>query len=121
MARSILLAWCLIVLAAAAAICAPVVPSDSGWPQFLGPTRNGVSTETALLKTWPKDGPPVLWEREVGAGYSGPVISGERLILFHRLEDQEVVEALEAATGKPVWKFHYETKYRDSFGKGDGP
>jgi outer membrane protein assembly factor BamB len=63
----------------------------------------------------------VLWEKEVGEGYSGPVIAGDRLILFHRVGDEEVVECLDAATGKGRWKYAYATDYRDSFGKGDGP
>ncbi len=91
------------------------------WPQFLGPTRNGVSAETGLATSWPAKGPPVLWERAVGAGFSGPVVAGPRLILFHRVADKEVVECLEAATGKPRWKADYPTAYRDDYGKGDGP
>jgi outer membrane protein assembly factor BamB len=91
------------------------------WPQFLGPTRNAVSAETGLAKSWPDKGPPVLWEREVGEGYSAPVVSGDTLVLLHRVGDDEVVEALDAATGKPRWKFAYGTKYRDPLGKGDGP
>jgi outer membrane protein assembly factor BamB len=101
-------------------IClSPATATD--WPQFLGPTRNGASPETGLIASWPKTGPPVLWDREVGAGFSGPVIAGERLILFHRDDDNEVVEFLDAATGKGRWKFAYPTRYRDDFGKGDGP
>lgn len=91
------------------------------WPGFLGPHRNGVSAETGLLQTWPKQGPPLLWERPVGEGYSAPVIAGKRLILFHRVGDEEVVEALDAVTGKDGWKFTYPTNYVDDFGKGNGP
>jgi outer membrane protein assembly factor BamB len=83
--------------------------------------RNGVSSESGLLATWPNAGPPELWKHEVGAGYAGPVVAGEWLILFHRVDAEEVVEGLEAATGKPQWKHHYKTKYHDAFGKGDGP
>jgi outer membrane protein assembly factor BamB len=91
------------------------------WPQLLGPTRNGVAPETGLLASWPEKGPPVLWEKEVGEGYSGPVVSGDTLILFHRLGDRDVIEALGAADGKPKWKFDYPTAYSDMLGKGDGP
>jgi outer membrane protein assembly factor BamB len=91
------------------------------WPQFLGPTRNAVSAETGLAKSWPDKGPPVLWEREVGEGYSAPVVSGDTLILLHRVGDEEVVEALDAANGKPRWKFAYGTKYSDPYRKGNGP
>lgn len=97
----------------------PAVAAD--WPQFLGPQRNATSVETNLLQTWPTDGPPLLWEKPVGDGYSGPVIAGKRLILFHRLGDEEVVECLDAAAGQPQWKFAYPTHYQDDLGKGDGP
>ena len=46
------------------------------WPQFLGPTRNGVYAGTDLAKTWPTEGPPVVWQKKVGAGFSGPAVSG---------------------------------------------
>jgi len=95
--------------------------AGADWPQFLGPTRNGISTETGLLQTWSQKGPPVLWEREVGEGFSGPVVAGERLILFHRLDGDEVVECLDPATGKPRWKFGYACAYRDPLRKGNGP
>jgi outer membrane protein assembly factor BamB len=104
-------------LALAAAL---LVLAAADWPQFLGPSRNGTSPETGLLKTWPDKGPPVVWEREVGEGYSGPVVVGGRLVLFHRVGDEEVVECLDA-TGKAHWKAATPTSYIDSFGKGNGP
>jgi outer membrane protein assembly factor BamB len=70
---------------------------------------------------WPVSGPPVLWTKEVGSGFSGPVVAGGSLILFHRLGDQEVVERLEATTGKERWKTSYPTAYVDDYGKGNGP
>src|SRR4029077_19810927 len=81
----------------------------------------GVSAETGLMQTWADKGPPVVWEKEVGSGYSGPVVAGGRLILFHRVGDNEGVAGLEAAGGKERWQFAYPTAYRDDFGKGDGP
>src|SRR5690242_17524419 len=75
------------------------------WPQILGPSRNGTSTETGLLPTWPKKGPPLVWERKVGEGFSAPVVAGDRLILFHRVGDNDVVECLDPANGKERWKF----------------
>ena len=95
--------------------------SAADWPQFLGRDRNGISGETGLLTTWPESGPPNLWEKSIGEGYSGPVVAGNKLILFHRVDNQEVVECLEAATGKGQWKFAYATEYVDNFAKGNGP
>ena len=60
-------------------------------------------------------------ERPVGQGYSNPVVANGRLILFHREGDKEVVEALDAQTGKPLWSFDYSTTYRSDFGFGEGP
>src|SRR5207249_4774292 len=95
--------------------------SAADWPQFLGPARNGVSAETGLLAAWPKDGPPLLWERDIGIGYSGPVAAKDTVVLFHRVGDEDMVEALQAKRGKGIWHFKYATAYQDSFGKGDGP
>ncbi len=91
------------------------------WPQFLGPQRNCTSTETGLLQSWDEKGPPVLWQKSVGEGYSSPVIAGARLVLFHRVGDEEIVECLDAPNGKELWKHREATNYRDPLGKGDGP
>ena len=91
------------------------------WPQFLGPERNGVYAGPALATSWPKGGPRVAWRIPVGSGFAGPVVTAGRLILFHRIGNEEVVEALEASTGKPQWRFAYPTSYRDDFGFDEGP
>ena len=98
----------------------PAAPAPD-WPQLLGPERNGIYFGPPPSKTWPKEGPPVVWQRAVGAGFAGPAVSGERLIVFHRLNHHAVVECLEARTGKPNWKSEYATDYRDDFGFDDGP
>src|SRR5262249_12238442 len=69
-----------------------------------------------LRQAWPSQGPPVLWEKRVGAGLSGPVVAGTHLILFHRLDDREVVACLDAATGAERWPFPYPTAYTDGLG-----
>lgn len=91
------------------------------WPQFLGPRRDSTSTEKGLARTWPQGGPKRIWQREVGEGYSGPVIAGDKLILFHRVGNNEVVECLQAATGKALWKHTAPTQYEDALNKGNGP
>jgi outer membrane protein assembly factor BamB len=91
------------------------------WPQFLGPGRNSTSMETGLLQSWGEKGPPILWQKEIGEGFSAPVVAGERLILFHRIGNEEIVECLETASGKEMWKHREATNYSDPLGKGDGP
>jgi outer membrane protein assembly factor BamB len=100
-------------------LLSPVTAAD--WPQFRGPNRDGTSPETGLATTWPREGPPLLWQKKIGTGYSGPVIVGDRLILFHRLGDKEVVDCIRTTDQKSLWTSAYPTAYEDDFGKGDGP
>ena len=55
------------------------------WPEFMGPTRDQVSTETGLIDTLPPQGPPLLFEKPVGKGYSAPSVRGEMLVVHHRV------------------------------------
>lgn len=91
------------------------------WPQFLGPERNGVYRGPALAEKWGANGPRVVWRKPVGQGFSGPVVAGDRLILFHRVANEEVVEALDVRTGAGQWRYAYPTSYRDDFGFDEGP
>ena len=91
------------------------------WPQFLGPDRNGVYRGPALAETWPSGGPRVVWQKQVGEGFSGPVVAQGRVILFHRMANREIVESLDARTGASQWKYEYPTTYRDDFGFDEGP
>jgi outer membrane protein assembly factor BamB len=91
------------------------------WPQFLGPQRNGVYAGPALATSWPSGGPRKVWEKRIGQGFAGPVVAGDRLILFHRVGREEVVDAMDARTGEPRWHFAYPTTYRDDFGFDEGP
>jgi len=99
----------------------PLSLSAADWPQYLGPSRDGHSPETGLNWNWPKGGPPVAWAIDVGSGWAGPVVAGDRLILFHRVGDEEVVACLDPATGKEKWAAKYRTRYRDDFMFDDGP
>ncbi len=110
-----------LVFSVAVAVLFAAAGQASDWPQFLGPTRNGVYAGADLADAWPKDGPPVVWQKKVGQGFSGPAVASGKLILFHRLDDKETVECLEARTGKPIWRFDYSTGYRDDFGFDEGP
>jgi len=95
--------------------------AHADWPQFLGPNRDGSVAETNLALTWPKDGPAIVWKSKLGAGWSGPVVASNRVIVFHRQNDREVVECLNAATGARLWRNDYPATYRDDFGFDEGP
>lgn len=107
------------VHAAARPLPAGAQVADSA--SFLGPNHNGVIPETRLIDQWPAGGPRAVWEMTKGSGYAAPAVVGERLILFHRAGDEDVVECLRAATGERFWSFRYPTRYRDRYGYSDGP
>jgi outer membrane protein assembly factor BamB len=100
-------------------VTTPLAAND--WPQFLGPTRNGIYAGVPLNEKWPPAGPRVLWRKQIGQGLSGPVVAGNRLILFHRVDDREIVESFDALTGAAQWRHAYPTSYRDDFGFDEGP
>jgi outer membrane protein assembly factor BamB len=75
------------------------------WPQWRGPERTGSSTETGLLKEWPKDGPKLLWElKDIGNGYSTPSVVGNRLYVISNRDKDEYLLCLDAKDGKPIWQ-----------------
>lgn len=92
------------------------------WPQILGPDRNGhAAKDERLSAAWPKDGPKVVWERAVGRGFASISVAGGTAILFHREGDEQAVEALDAATGKPLWRHARPTRYVSTISEDDGP
>src|SRR6201993_3208677 len=62
------------------------------WTSFLGPSHNAMSTETRLQHKWPQGGPKLVWEMKKGTSYTSPAISGDRLVFFHRIGNEERVE-----------------------------
>ena len=79
------------------------------WPQFLGPERNSNSPQKNLIRSWPENGPEVLWSANIGIGYGGPVVKEGKVYLLDR--DDEVGDNLrcfDLANGKELWNFGYE-------------
>jgi len=78
------------------------------WPQYLGPDRNAVSTQKNILRTWPQQGPEVLWTVGVGIGFGGPVIKSGKVYILDR--DDKVGDKLrcfDLNNGKELWNFAY--------------
>ena len=78
------------------------------WTQFRGPARTGISTETGLLKQWPKEGPKLLWQQpDIGDGYGTVAVTSKFIyaVSNHGLDD-EFVQALSLKTGEPQWSAH---------------
>ena len=76
----------------------------SDWPQFRGPNRDDVSKETGLLKEWPKDGPPRLWQTKgLGHGYSTVSVVGDRIYTLGNVGHVTRLFALSRDKGDVVW------------------
>jgi outer membrane protein assembly factor BamB len=87
---------------------------DLAWPQWGGPDRNFAVPARALAENWPSDGPKRLWQRPLGDGLSGIVTDGAMLYTMYRDGANDVVVALEAASGKTKWEARYEAPFNET-------
>lgn len=82
----------------------PAAPGSHDWPQWQGPDRTAVARETGLLKTWPKEGPPLAWNvAGLGEGYAAPTIAAGRVFSMGNRGSTEYVMALSERDGKQIW------------------
>lgn len=94
------------------------------WPQWGGRSRNFSVTSDKLADTWPMEGPPKLWSRSLGDGYSSMVGESECVYTMYRPDrtaSEEIVVAINAKSGKTVWESRFEsvlTPPVDSMGQG---
>ena len=88
------------------------VASRPGWPHLRGPAYDGHSPETELADSWPVGGPPVMWTREIGDGYSGLIAHGGRVYTQAQGLTHQKVLALDAETGQSVWEYSYSWSYQ---------
>jgi hypothetical protein len=82
-----------------------------GWPHLRGPAYDAVSPETGLADSWPPEGPPVLWAREIGAGYSAVIAVGFRVYTQRQTAMGQSVVCLDARSGETVWEHRYGWPY----------
>ena len=97
-----------------------VAVNASDWPQLLGPTSDGVYAGPAIAETWDRKN-AIVWQRDVGEGYSSPVVSNRRVVLCHRIGTNLVVDCLDSATGRPFWNFKHGMKFQDGASFDSGP
>ncbi len=82
--------------------CSTMMAED--WPQWQGPNRNAVSSETGLLQAWPEGGPKLAWRSEgLGGGDGAPAVANGKLYGLSNREGKEIVWALAEADGKELW------------------
>lgn len=111
----------LLLLTVFALLAAPEESLD--WPQWRGPFRTGAAA-TPFYEGEPPDRLTRLWEREVGGGYSGPVVAGDRVWVHSRQGGRETVLSFRLSDGIEAWRQSYEAPFRqdhDALAHGLGP
>jgi outer membrane protein assembly factor BamB len=91
------------------------------WGQFLGPNRDGVSTEKGLNLNWEKKPPKELWKVPLGSGYSSLAVAGDRLVTMAKRDDRDFIVCLRTENGKELWAVDAAPSYTDEQKAGAGP
>ncbi len=100
-----------------------LIPSPSknwaeDWPQWLGPKRNGVSSES--VPVWNSELKPI-WSIPIGEGNSSPVVSQNKIVIHSGIANkpQEKVQVFELLSGKLVWEKTYnKAVFKPLYGEG---
>jgi len=100
---------------------APAQAQSSDWAQWGGPQRNFKSEAKGLAASWPAAGPRRVWQRELGEGYSAIAAEHGMLFTMYRKGENEIVIALDAATGKTVWEYSYAAPFSPAYDMSNGP
>jgi outer membrane protein assembly factor BamB len=116
-------------------LAGPVKSTADDWPQWLGPQRDGIWRETGIIESLPTNGLTYRWQTQIGAGYSGPAVVGNRVYLMDRqvtpgarvpanafargeIPGRERVLCLDAADGRILWTHDYDCPYTVSYAAG---
>ena len=100
-------AW--IAMLAAVTLLAPVAVAQE-WPQWRGPNRDGAVTSFREPTTWP-EGLTEQWKVDVGLGYATPVLVDDRIYVYTRQGEDEVMTALDATSGDVIWRTSYPAPF----------
>jgi len=88
-----------------------VCSARADWPGYLGPNRDATSDEKGLLRSWPAEGPKVLWTLDMGPGYGGAAVSQGKVYLLDRIEGKkDVLRCIDLNSGKELWSFAYDAR-----------
>lgn len=86
------------------------VVASAQWPQWRGPTRDGIVPAANVPASWP-DKPTLRWKQPSGEGYSSPVVDAGRVFVHSRQDPQETVSAFDLASGKVLWRSTYDAAF----------
>lgn len=107
----------MVILILCSLVCSPC-HADLDWPNWRGPAKNGISQEANWSADWGDEGPKVLWQKQVGTGFSSMAISQGRVYTMGNtgkkgdkktLPHEDVVYCFDTHTGKTLWEHHYSS------------
>jgi outer membrane protein assembly factor BamB len=84
------------------------------WPQWRGPTRDGVWPETGVVERFETRDLPIKWRARISSGYNGPTVADGRVFVMDRVtqpSQQERVHGFDAQTGESLWTYAYDCAY----------
>jgi len=88
---------------------------SQGIPQWRGPDRSGVFPDTGLLKTWPAEGPALVWLAEgIGKGHSSAVSDGKHVYVTGMKDSTDYLSAL-TMDGKLIWQVPFGRSWFATF------
>jgi outer membrane protein assembly factor BamB len=109
-----------LVLVSLAAVPVPD-GNDPEWGQFLGPNRNGISSETGLNLDWTKKEPKTIWKVKLGSAFSSLAIAGDRLVTTAKRGDRDYIVCLATKDANELWAVDAAPTYIDTQHAGAGP
>jgi outer membrane protein assembly factor BamB len=109
------------VLALLGGLLMPLAESRPSWPQWGGPNRDFTTSDAGLALEWPAGGPPTIWRRTLGDGFSAIVSDGQSLYTLYRDGADDVVVSLEAATGRTRWEARLPSPFQETCSERLGP
>jgi outer membrane protein assembly factor BamB len=97
-----------VVAMAATGAMAPAAAGAEDWPQYAGPTRDNCSAATGLARSWPADGPKVLWTAKLAMGFGGAAIQGGKVYVLDRPDARnDCLRVFDLTSGAEEWSFSY--------------
>jgi outer membrane protein assembly factor BamB len=102
--------WIGVALLLGLATAGAVRVAAQDWPQWRGPNRDGASVSFRAPSSWP-EALGSRWKIEVGQGYATPLLVDDRIHLFSRQGEEEVMTALDAASGEVIWRTSYPAPF----------
>ena len=104
-------------VSAACFLCIINAACAADWPNWRGPNHDGISLEKGWRSQWSGE-PKVLWEADVGLGFSSFVVANGRVLTTGHENEKDTIFCLDAATGKKLWSHSYPADLGDKYYEG---